>query len=169
MVDRHTQPRSTFHPAPWSRLLMGMSVLATGICLGVAVLLVTRDTVSGRLAALGIVWLVAGALFFVVRGYEVRPDAIVVRRLLWTTRLSIADLREVRVDPAAMRKCWRVLGNGGLFSFTGYYRSARLGPFRAFVTDPERAVVLRYDRRTVVVSPLFPDTFAKQVEQARER
>ena len=47
-----------------------------------------------------------------------------------------------------MRWSLRTFINGGLFSFSGWCYSSLLGAYRAFVTDPNRAVVLNLGRRT---------------------
>lgn len=96
------------------------------------------------------------ALLFVVRAYEVSPGELRVQRLLWTTRLDLAGLRRAWHDPDAMCGSLRVFGNGGLFSFTGLYQSRSLGRYRAFVTDPKKAVVLVLPARTLVLSPAEP-------------
>lgn len=156
-----------YHSAPWSTSLKGTSVLATGICVGVGFLLATREGPAGRLAAWLMVWLVGGALLFTVRGYWIVGDAIRVRRLFWSTRLPLEGLRAVENDPKAMQNSLRTFGNGGFFAFTGRFHNERLGGFRAYVTDPARAVVLRYGDRIVVVSPAVPDEFVRDVEAAR--
>ena len=55
------------------------------------------------------------------------------------------------------------MNHGGLgdqpFSFSGEFWNRRLGRFRALATDPQRAVVLRYSRRTVVITPHDPQQF----------
>jgi Bacterial PH domain len=50
-----------------------------------------------------------------------------------------------------------------LFSFTGWFYSKALGAYRAFVTDPHKAVVLHFDRRNVVLSPSAPEDFARDI------
>ncbi len=57
-----------------------------------------------------------------------------------------------------MRKNER-LSNGGLFSVTGWYWKRRMGHFRAYVTHLGRTVVLRFEDRTVVLSPGDPAGF----------
>ncbi len=52
---------------------------------------------------------------------------------------------------------------GGLFSFTGSFRNKALGAYRAFVTDPHRTVVLRFPKRTVIVSPDSPEAFLHEI------
>ena len=111
------------------------------------------------LAALPLLTL-PGAALFVIRGYALEAGHLAIRRLLWTTRLPLAGLQAVEVLPGAMRGSLRLFGNGGLFSFTGLYRSRPLGNYRAFVTDLNRTVVLRFVNRTVVVSPGDPGAFA---------
>ena len=54
-------------------------------------------------------------------------------------------------------------GNGGLFSFSGWYCNKALGTYRAWVTDPGKTVVLRYGVKTVVVSPSEPEAFVEAV------
>jgi Bacterial PH domain len=69
------------------------------------------------------------------------------------------------VVPKAMNKSLRTCGNGGGFSFTGWYWSKSLGFYRAFVTDLNRTVVLRFENRTVVVSPGEPEDFVGELNR----
>jgi Bacterial PH domain len=74
--------------------------------------------------------------------------------------LPRSGLESARIEPNAMRSSIRTFGNGGFFSFSGFYWNKALGVYRAFVTDPRRAVVLRYSsKRTVVLSPVSPQDF----------
>jgi Bacterial PH domain len=52
-----------------------------------------------------------------------------------------------------------ILGNGGAYSFSGEFWNRRLGRYRALATDPDRAVVLRYPKRTIVITPHDPQQF----------
>ncbi|MEM0964156.1 MAG: PH domain-containing protein, partial [Bacteroidota bacterium] len=65
-----------------------------------------------------------------------------------------------------MRAAIRVFGAGGPFALLGRFRSAAVGPFRAYATDRQRAVVLRWRSRTVVVTPDEPEAFAEEVREA---
>jgi hypothetical protein len=80
-----------------------------------------------------------------------------------------------------MRRSLRLFGNRVLFSITWISQNATVGRYRAFVTDPKRAVVLRYESRVVVVSsanadallgylkPVAPATVAGKPPSASER
>jgi len=110
-----------------------------------------------------VVSLLAAALFM-VRGYTVTGDAIVVHRLGWSSKVLLDGLESATVSPDVVRRASRTRGNGGFFSYTGRYRSQALGSFEAFVTDHTRTVVLRFrDRvdgdRVVVISPDDPGVF----------
>jgi hypothetical protein len=121
---------------------------------------------SGRPARLGLVplLLIPGCALFSIRGYSLTAESILVHRLLWTTVLPRAGLESARFEPPAMRSSIRTFGNGGFFSFTGLYWNKLLGSYRAFVTDPKRAVVLRYaSRRAVVISPVAPELFVQDL------
>jgi hypothetical protein len=93
----------------------------------------------------------------------VTPSALLVHRLFWSTRLPLAELKSAQVEPRAMRWSVRTFGNGGLFSFSGWYYNTFLGAYRAFVIDPNQTVVLHLGRRSVVVSPAKPEEFVREI------
>jgi hypothetical protein len=154
--------------APWCRLLIGVSVFATVVCIAAsyaawtAIMRVDGDA-SKWWAALLPLALVLGAALFTIRGYTIERDSILVHRLLWATRLPRTGLQSATYDPALISGGMRIFGNGGFFSFTGFFRNKQLGTYRAYITDPARAVVLKYGDRVVVVSPGDPDKFASSV------
>jgi hypothetical protein len=105
------------------------------------------------------------AALFIVRSYAIEPNVLAIRRLLWTTRLPLAGLQSAEVSPNVMRGSLRLFGNGGMFSITGLFRNRALGNYRAFVTDLTRTVVLRFPKRTVVVSPENPERFVADISE----
>jgi hypothetical protein len=152
------------YEAPWSTLLIVMSLVTTVICLGIAACgwwnLAAKHApgVFGLVVIFPLVLLFATALF-TIRGYSISSDSILVHRLLWSTALPRTGLESAEVDLEAMRGSLRTFGNGGAFSFTGFYYNKRLGSYRAFVTDPHHTVLLRYAKRRVVLSPAAPEDF----------
>lgn len=151
------------YQAPWSTSLIVISSLVTAFCVGVAItMLWSSRGMLPWLALLPLVIVCGGALF-TVRGYTVTADAILVYRLFWTTRLSLAGLQSAKFEPDAMRRSLRTFGNGGLFSFSGLFRNKALGAYRAFVTDPHQTVVLHFPTRTVVISPSSPQEFVHEI------
>lgn len=154
------------YKAPWSTSLIVVSVLSTLLCLGLTFVLFSAWRHSGT-PGVWLRWLPLALVFacalFTVRGYTIAPDAILVHRLLWATRLPRAGLKSAESVPGAMRKSIRTCGNGGFYSFTGFYWSKTLRSYRAYVTDLNRTVVLRYERRMVVVSPDSPEDFVREL------
>jgi hypothetical protein len=143
--------------APWCRALRHTTVLTSLLLLS----MVALGFLSGPhelllwwLAMVGvpIVVLVSSALFTVL-GYAVTETTIEVKRLCWTTSLPLQGLRAVSGDEDAMRGSLRLFGNGGLFAITGWLWSRKLGRYRAFATDPARAVILRYANRKILLTP----------------
>ncbi len=155
---------STYN-APWCRALKIVSAVATVILLGVMALPVP-GACWVRLFPLAVL---AGALPFVVRGYEIREDTLLIRRLFWDTRIGLAGLRSARFDPSAMRGSLRTCGNGGLFSITGWYWNKQLGAYRAYATDMARVVVLTFDKRRIVVTPEDPEAFVQELSAGLPR
>ncbi len=149
-------------------MLIVVSIFTTVTCLGVAAGAAWEAAAGPHLALLR--WVVIlpllilfGAALCTIRGYTITSDAILVHRLLHDTSLPRAGLESASADPEAMRGSLRTCGNGGAFSFSGFYYNKRLGSYRAFVTDPRRAVVLRYANRRVVLSPSSPEDFAREL------
>lgn len=144
--------------APWGKALSWISAALAALAVAYPIGLSRLPSVPGW-APWIVPLFVLACLPFVVRSYTITPDALLIRRLFWSTRLDLASLTSVESVPKAMRRSLRTCGNGGGFSFTGWYWSRTHGAYRAFVTDLDRTVVLRFGKRTVVVSPEDPDEF----------
>ncbi len=163
MVSQHTQ---TFG-APWGWSLILVSVAATCACVAAGVIAAVDLVSTGHAGLAAIVCLLptsvwAGCGLFAIRGYTFIPGLLLVHRLFWETRVSLAGLQSVTFEPNVMRWSLRAWGNGGLFAFSGWYWRRRLGWFRAFVTDLNKTVVLRSPGQTIVISPDLPEQFVYQ-------
>lgn len=148
--------------APWGRLLKGMS--------GGVVVLFIGIVVAGKASIALLVFfplILLLALPFIIRGYAVSESTLTIRRLGWSMMIPLDDLQSAEAVPNAMRGSIRLFGNGGLFSITGLYRSKSLGKYRAFVTDLNRTVVLRFSNRIIVVSPDDPAAFVQKVGKSK--
>lgn len=159
-----------FDAAPWAARMKLATVLAVAVC--AAILASLWGAVPGEPMAVAgrMYWLVllpplavAIALFFVIRGYVLHADRLEVRRLFWSTRVPLDALQRAWHDPRAMDRSMRLLGNSGLFSISGLFQGREIGRYRAFVTNPRHAVVLRAGKRTVVVSPADPRAFLDEL------
>lgn len=154
------------HSAPWSRLLIWVSWGASAILIGVA-FLVWRNVREPEGLGLGLaavsMLVMTGGLLFSIRGYRLDGPHLYVRRPLWETEVDLRELKSVEIDPTAMKGSIRLLGNGGLFSFSGIFRNKKLGRYRALVTHQARAVVLRFPEHTMVVSPGDPQSFVADI------
>ena len=151
--------------APWGRNLW----ISTGIGCFVVSVPTVYQLANGR----PIGWLLLAVLLVplvgTVRGYRITDTDLEVARLGWTSRWPLAGLQSATVERGAMARSLRTFGNGGLFAITGRFRSARLGAFRAYVTDTERTVVLRFPGLTLVVSPENPEAFARTISAHQVR
>lgn len=155
------------YQAPWGKPLKMVSallvVLAIASLAGASFLPGSISGFTLHVARWLLPLIELACLPFMVLGYEITDEAVFVRRPLWKTRLGRSDLRSAEVVPGAMDKCLRTCGNGGGFSFTGWYWSKSLGSFTAYATDLGKTVVLRFGKRTVVVSPDRPEDFVNDL------
>jgi hypothetical protein len=160
--------------APWGRSLIIVSLFSTLLIVTLAIIMATGGQQpwfislpclsSHAFTVMLALLLPAGALPFIIRGYTITGDSILIHRLWWNTILPLKKIRSVNAKPLAMSDSFRTCGNGGLYSFTGWYWSRNLGCFHAYVTDLNRTVVVRMVRRTAVLSPDDPENFARITE-----
>ena len=155
--------------APWGVLLSMVSLASTVLLVGVSILSLSVLPSRLELARLAVgalpLLVVLGCLPFMVRGYVLTERELVIQRLSWTNRWPLAGLTAAEVDPDALKKSIRLWGNGGLFSFCGWFRNRKLGLYRVFGTDPKRSVVLKFGGRTIVVTPDKPEEFVAEIRR----
>lgn len=168
-------PSSVKHYFPaafWPASLKMLSFLGSALLIGVGIATVKaipHGTHVPYAEALGTVVafvppaIALFSLLFVVVGYELKPQQLRIRRLFWSTEISVIGLQRVYADPELMKCSLRIFGNGGLFSITGLYQNRTLGRYRAFVTNSEQAVALFLSDRIIVISPRDPEAFVQAV------
>jgi hypothetical protein len=143
--------------APWSRSLKTGSSFAVIVLAGIGaagMLMLPERMLLERWLMVALPLIVLTSAFLsMVSGYTLTAAALEVQRPFWSTAFPLAELLSVAGDPEAFAGALRLFGNGGIFSFTGYFWSRKLGCYRALATDPARAVILKFRRRTLVISP----------------
>jgi hypothetical protein len=125
--------RRHFPVAPSPRTLKTISALGTAllVVVGIAAYRAT-PAVSGFTHSFGLAIalvlpaILVGSLMFMVRGYWVDGSSLVAERLFFSTRIPLGGVRRVFADPAVCEGSVRLIGNAGLFSFTGLSQSKAL-------------------------------------------
>lgn len=156
--------------APWSAGLrrascVSLALLSLAAAVGVIAWQRTGEPLAWLAIALPILILL-GAALCMIKGYALTSEEIVVKRLGWATHLPLTGLQSVSGDNEAMLRSLRLLGNGGLLSFSGHFWNRRIGRYRALATDPSRAVILRYAKRKIVITPDDPQHFIVRARTA---
>jgi hypothetical protein len=105
-----------------------------------------------------------GAAAFMVRGYSVVDDRLLIHRLGWSTKFDLSELTAAEFSPGATLGSVRVMGIGGFFGFIGRFRNEMLGVYRAYATDSANTVVLDFGGSKVVVTPDRPAEFVAVLE-----
>jgi hypothetical protein len=160
--------RNMTFSAPWGRSTWVISLLACGLVVGATAIGLTNLALP-RVAIFALVsaplLILVVTVPFMIFGYEVREQTLVIKRLGWTTEIPLNGIREAQANPKAMYGSIRIFGNGGLFAFNGIFWSKALGRYRAYVTDLSRSVVLKLSDRTVVISPDAPERFLTELQK----
>jgi len=168
--------------APWGTPLVVMTIVCLVICIGTSVpgvmLAIGNNAIlramgvrtfpvilqwSGWFMVVVLLLTILLSAVYMVRGYALTEDFLIVKRLGWDSRVSLARLMSAAADPNAVHGSFRIFGNGGCFSFVGWYRNKTLGTYRAYATDVKRSVVLRFSDKTIVVTPDDPQKFVAEI------
>lgn len=150
--------------APWGRTLRLVTLMIALVCLTLTVSLWPVIWAEGPGSIhfwgglLPVLIVILGAVFM-VKGYRLEGDELVVERLLWASRFSLSSLASVQPEPHLMRVARSVLGNNGFFAFMGLFKHPQIGAFRALVTDPERVLLLSFKDRVLAISPADTERF----------
>ena len=166
-------PDASFAPAPAGfrvRLAILLSAVIAVLAGVVLTVMVLRDPHAPRamVAAGGVTPITLAAVLWAarIRRYRLAGDELLIEFRFRTVRFPLAGLIDATPDREAMRRAWKVFGNDGLGVISGRFRSKHLGAFRAYLTDAEHAVVMRWPDRCLVISP---DQHSYFVEAVRKR
>jgi uncharacterized membrane protein len=161
-----------FVAAPWPRSLHLSSALGTVLIAGVSIAAYRAVPVpSGFTHYFGLVVALLPPVLFLwsmatmVTGYTVSQQELIIQRLCCSVTFSLAGIEQIYLEPALCKDAARLIGNAGLFGFSGLYQSSRLGRFRLFATDLKHAVVLVLADRTVVITPEAEQAFAAHLHR----
>ena len=149
--------------APWALRLRSTTTIASLALLALPFAFYAVQPEKGLLvpgiaSIIGCMAIALGSLF-IIRGYRLDANGLHVERLVWADRIPLDDLRAAWADHEATEKSTRLFGNSGFFCIAGLFSNRKLGRYRAFATDPVRAVVLDLSSRKVVVTPADPWEF----------
>jgi Bacterial PH domain len=141
-------------PASYDRATKIISAL---VCLFLlAVIVYTRSPVFSLIAVL----LILVSFAYSPRGYVITDRSILVQRWAGRPRIALDDVREVRrATPDDFRRSIRLRGSGGLFGYYGLFSSAKLGRFKAYVTNKNNRVIVITGSKTALFSPDDVDGF----------
>lgn len=154
--------------APWAVIVKVLTVLVFVLFIGASVLGLegmpaTTPTLGRWLMIVTPLVLLGAAVPFMVRGYVLRDDELLIERLGWCNHVPLNSVTSLAADPEALRGSIRLCGSGGLFGFWGLFRSRKLGIYSAYGTDPKRCVVMKLTGKTIVVTPDDPNRFVTEV------
>ncbi len=159
------------YSAPWGLKIRLVTGIVAGLGTGIAVVLPLfmkkeqASTAALFFPAIIVLTILAGTGLFVVRGFELSGGHLFVQRSFWKTDIDLAGLESATADPTACKGAFKTLGNGGVFAMSGRFYSRKLRSFRAFVTDPKNSVILKFAKRTIVVSPENPKSFSGELNR----
>jgi len=157
------------YEAPWGKSVWIVSLIVSVLLLVLpwASLVFTEVGREGKLLfGLLPLLILGGAAWFAVFGYQLNPQQLLILHPGHSTPLALTEIVRAWHDPSATHNSTRQFGIGGLFCISGRFRNKRLGHYRAWVTDPDRAVVLEMaNGEKAVISPAEPPRFLAELKE----
>jgi hypothetical protein len=103
---------------------------------------------------------------FSPQGYEITNDHIEIIRKVNSFRIARNEILSIeKLSNDDMGRAWRMMGNGGMFGYTGWFRSGSQGTMRWFVTQRKNyvAIVLN-NHKKYILSPDDADGFIQATQ-----
>lgn len=139
--------------------------LGPAILLFVVFTIFTIDKLAGNPGWTSIIPLIAiipiliGTYIYSPKSYSVDMDTISINRIAGKFFINRKDIKSISaIDKKEIGTAWRTMGNGGLFGYTGYYSSSKLGKMRWFVSQRKNYVLITMNNDTKYL--LSPDDVA---------
>lgn len=100
-----------------------------------------------------------------IKSYILDEDRLIIERSFKSEEILLDNLNSVSKPHIQFKKLKKQVGNSGIFSFTGSFAYEGIGEFESYVTDWERAILVKMSHRQVVVSPYNYEAFLEQISQ----
>jgi hypothetical protein len=100
------------------------------------------------------------------KNYQINNGELIVKRLISEKRFLLSDITKAEyVSKLQMGWALRILGNGGIFGYTGFFTNKTFGRMNWFVTDKDKMIVLALTNgKHIVVSPDDTEEFLKSLK-----
>ena len=92
--------------------------------------------------------------------YELRENYLLIKQVKKERRIPFDKIRKVeRIKD--LGSTIRTGGIGGVFGFTGNYSSSKIGPFKGYITNQSKLVLIETTEGKYVISPAEPEKFIR--------
>jgi len=120
------------------------------------------------LSAVTIILILAVCYIYSTRGYHLTEEKLIIQRIGPNVEINCKKITDiVLIENISDYGSVLRLGNGGLFGYFGYFRSDKLGNFKAYCKAFKGAVMVSTaDGRKALLSPEDPENFIRDVKLA---
>jgi hypothetical protein len=98
--------------------------------------------------------------------YEITNDSIEIVRRINTFRIARKEILSIeKLSEEEMGRAWRMMGNGGMFGYTGWFRSSKQGKMRWFVTQRKNYIsIVLNNQQKFILSPDDTNAFMEAIQ-----
>ncbi len=117
----------------------------------------TDKSYQGLIIFLGIVLLILfiGCYLYMPKQYSIEDGKLIITRPKGNIIFNLSDIATANaVSKIDMGIVVRIMGNGGIFGYTGFFTNKTFGRMNWFVTNKEKMIVIKLkNEKHITVSP----------------
>jgi hypothetical protein len=124
------------------------------------------------LMAIGILLLIVyvGCYLYMPLHYSINKSTLSIARKINTTHYNIADINTIQAtSKKEMGFVLRVMGNGGIFGYTGYFNCKSIGRMLWYVTNTQELILIKFiNGKSICLSPSDAAGFVEAINKAKK-
>lgn len=158
------------YPAQWSGLVWAMTGLIFAMFLVPLILAIILAHWIPLIFAFLLGIFIVVAFLFAPRSYTMTESAVIINRPVLKLRIPFGSIVQMRqIDKKDLGSVIRVAGMGGIFGFWGRFQSSTIGPFKCYMTDNNKMVLLGNSTgENIILSPSNPNDFIETAMQSKK-
>jgi hypothetical protein len=119
-------------------------------------------------AVIGVVLIILfiGCYLFMPKSYTLNDGNLSIQRLKGDAAFSISEIASAKaITKIDMGVTIRIMGNGGIFGYTGFFTNKTFGRMNWFVTDKDKMIIIALTNgKHIVISPDDTEGFLKSIK-----
>ena len=155
-----------FPVAPYDTITWIMTIVGVALPLGIAVIVMIskRSLILRIIVTIFLVGIIPVLIYYAPCGFELTKEALIIKQVGKIKKIPYTEIKRVE-RVLDLGSTIRTGGIGGTFGFTGNYSSSKIGPFKGYITNQSKLVLIETTEGKYVISPAEPEKFIEALRK----